>query len=210
MDSLLRSSATSNTPISPTSTGHKKRNPLHTIPQSKQQQQRIEEENGRRMGRETHIVVHPERIHSQSHHEHAQRAQRAVLIAAKKYQHSIPKHHTDSNSRTSRYSMVPTQRSCQEWQTGKTSPSTSRTNTTKQSCISMVQSENSKPTLRTAATTAKRATRAPIKLQTSSTKSGNTSKRSPALQSPPMKKQPNSQPTSPNPHRAHLQQNLPR
>jgi hypothetical protein len=71
-------------------------------------------ENGRRMGRETHIVVHPKRIPSRSHHEHARRARRAVLFAAKKHQHSLPKHHTDSNSKTSRYAMVPTRRSSQE------------------------------------------------------------------------------------------------
>ena len=38
------------------------------------------------MGQETHIVIHPERIPSRSHNEHAWRARRAVLLAAKKYQ----------------------------------------------------------------------------------------------------------------------------
>ena len=71
---------------------------------------RMEEE----WDRKTHIVVHPKRIPSRSHHEHARRARRAVLFAAKTHQHSLPKHHTDSNSRTSRYAMVPTRRSSQE------------------------------------------------------------------------------------------------
>ena len=67
-------------------------------------------EDGRRMGRKTQIVVHSERFPTWSHHEHTRRAWQTLLFTIKAYQHSIPQHHTNtnSNSRTSRHSLVPT------------------------------------------------------------------------------------------------------
>ncbi len=61
------------------------------------------EEVGGRMGGETQIVIHLERFPLWSHHEHARRAQQAVLFAVETYQHSIPQHHTNSNLGASRW-----------------------------------------------------------------------------------------------------------